>query len=139
MKEAGVKLLLIGDISKLDNDLQDILLKAVSDTKDNNRIKACLAVSYGGRDELVRAFRKITEKNLEINEQIICEHLDTAGIPDPDMIIRTSGKQRISNFLLWQSSYSELYFSEAFWPDFNESDLQKAIEEFYIRERKYGK
>jgi undecaprenyl diphosphate synthase len=138
MKNAGVRLNLIGDITRLDNDLQEILLKAVADTKDNNKIDVYLALNYGGHDEIVRASRKIAAKKLEITEKTIKEHLDTAGIPDPDMIIRTGGEQRLSNFLLWQSSYSELYFTRVFWPDFDEFELQKAIDDFYMRERKYG-
>lgn len=138
MKNAGVRLNLIGDATMLDNDLQEILFKAVADTKDNDKMDVCLALSYGGRNEIIRALRKITAKKLEITEKTIEEHLDTAGIPDPDMIVRTSGKQRLSNFLLWQSSYSELYFTHVFWPDFDEFELQKAIDDFYMRERKYG-
>lgn len=136
---ANVKLKIIGDKTKLSQEIQDILKEYEEKTKDNTDIIVQLAISYGARDEIVRCLRNISKLGLDISEENISSNLDTAGIPDPDMIIRTSGKQRLSNFLLWQAAYSEFYFSDLLWPDFDKTELQKAINEFQKRKRTYGK
>ncbi len=136
---SDAKLTLIGDVTKLDERLQKILIGLVEKTQNHNGINVCVAVSYGSRDEIVRAVEKMRLNNIPITEQNISASLDTKDFPDPDMIIRTSGKQRLSNFLLWQASYSELYFSEALWPDFGPGDLKLAMDDYYKRMRTYGK
>jgi undecaprenyl diphosphate synthase len=137
--EAKIKLVLLGNIAKLDKKMQKILNDLVENTKNNKCINVCLAISYGAKDEIVRACQKISENNLDITEENINKHLDTKGIPDPDIIIRTSGKQRLSNFLLWQASYSELYFTNTLWPDFGKEELQDILIDYGKRERTYGK
>ena len=137
--DAKAKLKVIGDKTKLSQEIQDILNEYEEKTKDNTDIVVQLAISYGARDEIVRAINKISKLGLKPSEENISNNLDTAGIPDPDMIVRTSGKQRLSNFLLWQAAYSEFYFSDLLWPDFDKIELQKAINEFSNRKRTYGK
>lgn len=139
LKNASIKLELIGNIDKLDEEFQKNLLELVEQTRNNKGTEVCLAISYGGRDEIVRACHRILSENMEITEETISSHLDTGVVPDPDMIVRTSGKQRLSNFLLWQSSYSELFFTEVYWPEFSSADLKKVIEDFDRRTRTYGK
>ena len=134
-----IKLKVIGDKKRLSQKIQDLLTEYEEKTKDNSGIIVQLAISYGSRDEIVRSLKKISDLGLDISEKNISNNLDTAGIPDPDMIIRTSGKQRLSNFLLWQAAYSEFYFSKLFWPDFDKAELQNAINEFSNRKRTYGK
>lgn len=143
--EKNVRLNLIGDIDRLPVDVQSQLKKNLAHTANNSGLVLTLALSYGGRDELKRAIRSIAEKakdnNLElhqITEQLISAHLDTAGIPDPDLLIRTSGEQRISNFLLWQLSYTELYFTPLLWPEFDTPALYEALEEYQARCRRFG-
>ena len=136
---AKARLKVIGDKSKLSKEIQDILNEYEEKTKHNTAINVQLAISYGARDEIVRAAKRVIDAGLALSEETISNNLDTSGIPDPDMIIRTSGKQRLSNFLLWQASYSEFYFSKLLWPDFNKSELQNAINEFHKRKRTYGK
>jgi undecaprenyl diphosphate synthase len=137
--EANARVNVIGDLSKLSAEFQNILKEYVAKTIDNQGMTIQLAINYGGRDEIVRAARKVSKLGLEFTEENISDNLDTGGIPDPELIIRTSGKQRISNFLLWQASYSEFYFSDVLWPDFGELELQNAINEFLSRKRTYGK
>lgn len=129
----------IGDKTKLSEAFQDILNEYEEKTKDNEGINVQLAISYGARDEIVRAARKMCLEGIEFSEDNFSNNLDTAGVPDPDLIIRTSGKQRLSNFLLWQSSYSEFYFTDVLWPDFSRDELAKAIEEYKKRTKTYGK
>ena len=136
---AKARLNIIGDTTKLDADINDILNTYVERTKNNEGINVQLAISYGGRDEIVRSAIRILDKKLDFTEDNFSNNMDTQGIPDPELIIRTSGKQRLSNFLLWQASYSELYFTDKKWPDFNEKDLAIAIEDYSKRERTYGK
>jgi len=137
--KSNVKLKVIGDKKRLSQEIQDILTEYEEKTKDNSETIVQLAISYGARDEIVRTLKKISDLGLDISEKNISDNLDTAGIPDPDMIIRTSGKQRLSNFLLWQAAYSEFYFSKLLWPDFDKAELQNAINEFSNRKRTYGK
>lgn len=115
-------------------------------TKDNDGLHFQIAINYGGRDEIVRAMQKMgqdiqsgTLVSSEINEQLISNYLDTHGIPEPDLLIRTCNEQRISNFLLWQLAYTELYFTPVAWPDFNKEELVKAVEAYNQRDRRYGK
>ncbi len=144
------RLKLIGRRADLSEKLQKAIAAAEERTKNNTGGTMQLAVSYGGRNEIVRAACKAAESYLRhpdesrdpalsITEESIAQHLDTAGLPDPDLIIRTSGEQRLSGFLLWQSAYSELLFLEKHWPDFSESDLDAAIGWYADRERRYGK
>ena len=144
--ENGVKMNVLGDISKLPKECQDALKVAVETTKNNTRINLNFALNYGGRDEIVRAVRLINidvmngvVKPEDINEKLIEKYLYTKGIPDPDIIIRPSGEQRLSNFLLWQCAYSEFWYSDINWPDFKEKDLRKAIVDYQNRDRRFGK
>ena len=141
----GVRLKVIGDLGRLDPDIISLIEHAEAMTRDNTRIVLTMALSYGGRAEIVRAVRAIAQQVKSgslaadaIDEECFARHLFTAELPDPDLLIRTSGEQRISNFLLWQSAYSELVFTETLWPDFSKTDLQNAIDEFCGRERRYG-
>jgi undecaprenyl diphosphate synthase len=141
----GVRLKVIGDLGRLDPDIISLIEHAEAMTRDNTRIVLTMALSYGGRAEIVRAVRAIAQQVKSdslaadaIDEECFARHLFTAELPDPDLLIRTSGEQRISNFLLWQNAYSELVFAKTLWPDFSKSDLQQAIDEFCGRERRYG-
>lgn len=141
----NIKIKVLGDITALSEGLQKSINKAVENTSGNTGIVFNIAFNYGGRDEIVRAVKKISEKvkvgDLEvenINEELISENLYTQGQPDPDLLIRTSGEIRLSNFLPWQLVYSEFYFIDKYWPDFNEKDLDEAIEEYSRRNRKFG-
>lgn len=135
----------LGDKSRLAEDLQASIERLEQETKDNTGLHFQIAINYGGRDELRRSITKIAEqvetgelKPEEINDDVIAAGLDTAGLPDPDLLIRTSGEQRISNFLLWQLAYSELYFTQVPWPDFDKKELEKAVEAYQNRDRRYG-
>lgn len=139
----NVRVRVIGDKSMLSKDLQESIAELEQATASNTRIGFQIAINYGGRDEIVRAVKRASQEGLlsdpaKIDDSIINDHLDTAGIPDPDLLIRTCGEQRISNFLLWQLAYSELYFTDKAWPDFNKAELEKAIDAFNHRERRYG-
>lgn len=146
LNENGVKLQTIGDTDSLPEGCLKELNSAISATSTNNNITLVLALSYSSRIEIIKAMKKIAEDSVqkkiainEINEELISSYLNTAEIPDPDLLIRTSGEQRISNFLLWQIAYSELYFTNTLWPDFKEEDFYKAILEYQNRERRFGK
>lgn len=131
----------IGDIKKLPPRVRLALRELIKVSKRNNKFILNLAIDYGGRSEIVRAVRKLIKKGLraaQITEKQIALNLDTVGLKDPDLIIRTGGEQRLSNFLLWQASYSELYFSKRFWPEFGERDFDKALKEYGARQRRYG-
>jgi undecaprenyl diphosphate synthase len=141
----GVRLRVIGDLSRLAPDIVTLIANAEELTRGNGGVNLTIALSYGGRAEIVAAVRAIAGKAVEgdlappaIDETLISRHLFTADIPDPDLLIRTSGEQRISNFLLWQCAYSELVFTKALWPDFGRADLEQAIADFGCRERRYG-
>jgi len=144
MKDAdkrGIKVRILGNLQGLPSSLQKVLRKAIDLTKDNQKMIVNIALNYGGRDEIIRTFRKLTAlgfKSEEITEELINQNLDTAGLPDPDFIIRTSGEQRLSNFLPWQATYSELYFPKVKWPDFDKKQLDIAILEFQRRQRMLG-
>jgi undecaprenyl diphosphate synthase len=141
----GARLKVIGELSKLDPDIISLIEHAETVTQDNSRINLTMALSYGGRAEIVAAVRAIARQVTAgklaadaIDEDCLSRHMFTADIPDPDLLIRTSGEQRISNFLLWQCAYSELVFTKTLWPDFSKCDLDQAIGEFCGRERRYG-
>lgn len=141
----GVRIRVIGDRSRLPDDVRALAENAEQVTKDNSRLTMTIALSYGSQAELTMAMKEIGKKieagllrAEDIDENLISEHLQTRDIPDPDLIIRTSGEKRLSNFLLWQSAYSELIFMDVLWPDFNRSHLEAAIADFCARERRYG-
>jgi len=141
MKKNGVRLAFLGDLTKLPERLQEKIHHAVDVLKDNERIKCNILMNYGGRPELVHAFQEIVKKGIaadEINEELIEQHLYTKGQSDPDLMIRTGGEIRVSNFLIWQLSYSELYFTNTYWPDFDESELDKALADYAGRQRRFG-
>ena len=135
----------LGEKSRLDEDIRTRIEELEEATRNNDGLHFQIAINYGGRDELVRAMRKITEKvaqgelqPADIDEACISAHLDTAGIPEPDLLIRTCNEQRISNFLLWQLAYTEFYFTPVAWPDFSKEELIKAVEAYNHRDRRYG-
>lgn len=141
----NIKFNTIGDISALDLDIQDKIKLLRKKTEAKTGLFFHIAINYGGRDELIRAirsmYRDLIKKDLSadsISEQMLEAHLDTSGIPEPELIIRTSGEQRLSNFLLWQSAYSEFYSTAKMWPDFNKDDLYKAIKNYQTRTRRFG-
>ncbi len=141
----GVRMRFIGERSHLPADVVDLIGEAETRTADNEGLVFVVALSYGGRQELVTAARRLAEAveagqldPNDIDEWRFAAELGTAGIPDPDLIIRTGGEQRISNFLLWQSAYSELLFLDKLWPDFSKEDLAKATHEYQNRHRRYG-
>jgi undecaprenyl diphosphate synthase len=145
LEKEGIRLRVIGDLSLCDPKLAKLIEKAIERTKNNQQLNLTIALSYGARQELAMATRAIAEevtaqklKLQDITEQHITERLYTADLPDPDLLIRTGGEKRLSNFLLWQSAYTELYFTDIFWPDFTHQDLRQAIDEFQLRERRYG-
>jgi undecaprenyl diphosphate synthase len=142
----NIRLNTIGDTDKLPKSIQKELAEVMSKTKDNSRMTLTIALSYGSREELIAAVRKIASKVKNniisidgIDETIINEHLYTQNLPDVDLLIRTSGEHRISNFLLWQIAYAELYFTNVLWPDFTEDHLYEAIISYQKRERRFGK
>lgn len=142
----NMKVRVIGDKTGLAQDLQESIARLEEATKDNTGLKFTIAINYGSRDEITRAVRQIGEEirdgrlqPQEITEELIASRLDTAGMPDPDLMIRTSGEQRISNFLLWQLAYTEFYYTSAYWPDFDKDELEKAIKAYESRDRRYGK
>lgn len=143
--EQGVRVQIIGRRDRFSEEVRERLLHIEESTKGGEKLTLVLAFDYSSRDELVRATRAIAEKvqNGEltaeaIDEKTISAHLDTAGIPDPDLIIRTSGECRLSNFMLWQASYAEMYFPQTMWPEFREEAFAEALEEYSKRERRYG-
>ena len=146
MLQNDIRLNAIGNLSKLPLSVQEELNQTIEKTKKNSRMTLTLALNYGGKEELTHAFREIAFKvknNIispeNVDETIINKHLYTQNLPDVDLLIRTSGEQRISNFLLWKIAYAELYFSEVLWPDFDESQLHLAIHNYQKRERRFGK
>ena len=146
MFKNNIKLNAIGDLDTLPGEVREELYTIIESTKDNTGMTLTLALSYGGKQEIFKAVKEISEK---VKNDIICldnfddsvinDHLYTSNLPDVDLLIRTSGEKRISNFLLWQIAYAELYFTDVYWPDFTEEDLEKAIVEYQNRERRFGK
>ena len=146
MLKNNIKLMTIGQRHRLPADVQDILAASIDKTSANTGMVLNLALSYGSRDEITTAVREIARKCAdgtlapdEITEELISGHLQTASLPDPDLIIRTSGESRLSNFLMWQAAYSEIYITETHWPDFRKPDFVKALEIYAQRERRFGK
>jgi len=132
---------IIGSRDGLSDDLLETIARVESVTKSNTEFFLNIAFNYGGRDEIIRAMRRAgaAGHNLsQMNEEILSQYLDTAGLPEPELIIRTSGEQRVSNFLMWQTAYSEFVFTNVLWPDFTRRDLETAILEFQNRERRFG-
>lgn len=145
MHENGVVISFIGDISKLSDKLQKILYNATEYTKNNKGVHLQIAFNYGSRDEIVHAVKKIAQdvKNGSLNvdditEDTVSDAIYTKDIPDPDLLIRTGGEMRVSNYLLWQIAYSEFYVTKKFWPEFDKSALEEALVEFYHRQRRFG-
>ena len=141
----NMRVRIIGDISRLPQDLQDTIVSLEEYSKQFDGLQFQVALNYGGRDDIVRAVKKISDKvnagelNCEdINEELISKSLDTGDIPDPDLLIRTSGELRISNFMLWQMAYTEMYFTDVYWPDFDKNELEKALLYYADRDRRFG-
>ena len=146
LKSQGVRMRFIGDVEALAEDVRAAIARSEKETHRNEKLTLVVAVNYSSRWEITRMAQKIAvqvrDEGLQIHEitdRTVADNLVTAGIPDPDLLIRTSGEQRLSNFLLWQLSYSELYFTETYWPDFREEELRKAICDYQRRERRFGK
>jgi len=137
-----IKLMAIGDINKIPKTAKNKLDSIIEKTKKNSKMSLILAISYSGRWEILNAVKKIIKNNInvnEINEHLFEQYLETKNVPDPELVIRTSGEHRISNFLLWQIAYSELYFTNVMWPDFRKKDFINAIIEYQKRDRRFGK
>jgi undecaprenyl diphosphate synthase len=145
LHENNVKVRVLGDYEKLPKDAVKSLEHSLATTRENTGLQFNIALNYGGRDEILRSVRKLAEdveagtlKAEDITEEMISDNLYTAGIPDPDMIIRTSGEMRLSNYLLWQCAYSEFIFTDVLWPDFTRDEYEKTIEIFQNRKRRFG-
>ena len=146
MMEKGVRLHAIGELYMLPEDCREELAKAIETTKNNPKLNVVLALSYGSRQEITAAARALAEQVKagtlapeDITPELLGQHLYTAGMPDPDLLIRTSGEMRISNYLLWQISYAEIHVTDTLWPDFDRADFEEALASFAVRERRYGK
>jgi len=146
MMRYGIRLLAIGDRSRLPANVRTILEKVIELTRENQRMTVILALSYSGRDEIVRMAKELALQAFEgkiapqmIDEQMVAAQLDTCGVPDPDLLIRTSGEMRISNFYLWQLAYSELYMTPTLWPDFREREYLEALLDYQRRRRRFGR
>lgn len=141
LHKEGVQLRHIGRLERLAPTLQEKVLDAVDMTKHNTRLTLNIAFNYGGRDEIVQAIQRIIRDGVpaeNVNDEMVGRYLYTAGVPDPDLIIRTSGELRVSNFLIWQAAYSEWYITPTFWPDFDKEEYRRALETFAQRDRRYG-
>ena len=145
LKRQGVRIAMIGDRSRFSDKVRRYLAEAERETAEGERLTLILALNYSSRSEITRAVQHLAREAAEgrlqadaITEQTIAGALDTAAYPDPDLIVRTSGEQRLSNFLLWQASYAELWFPEVLWPDFTEADFDRAMEEYARRDRRFG-
>ena len=141
LSDQGVQLRHIGRLDRLEPSLRDKVIYAMDYTKDNDRLVLNVAFNYGGRDEIVCAIQRIIKDGVkaeEVTDELVSQYLFTAGVPDPDLIIRTSGELRGSNFLIWQGAYCEWYFTPTFWPDFDKQEFLKALKEYSRRERRFG-
>ena len=145
LKDEGVKVRVIGDRDNLSPELKALVRRAENETKDNTKFVLQIAFNYGGRDEIIRAARAVAKAvksgaldPKDVTEDVFDSFLDTQGVSDPDLVIRTSGEKRISNFLLWQAAYAEYIFLDVLWPDFNAEVFANALQEFHRRERRYG-
>lgn len=142
LNKEGVQLRHIGRLERLAPSLQKKVLDAIEVTRNNDRLILNIAFNYGGRDEIVQAIQRIMKDGVspeKVTDEMVSKYLYTAGVPDPDLIIRTSGELRVSNFLIWQAAYSEWYVTPTFWPDFNKEEYRQALESFAHRDRRYGK
>ena len=142
LMDNNIKLSTIGATQNLPQKAKKQLIKAIEKTKNNNRMTLILALSYSGKWEILNAVKELIKKRVNpknLNEQLFQQYLTTKNVPDPELLIRTSGEHRISNFLLWQIAYTELYFTETLWPDFRKDDFKKAIIDYQNRERRFGK
>ena len=142
LHKEGVQLRHIGRLEALDPAIQKKVLNAIDLTKNNDRLILNVAFNYGGRDEIVCAIQKIIKDGIpaeDVTDELVNKYLFTAGVPDPDLIIRTSGELRVSNFLIWQAAYSEWYITPTFWPDFDKEEYRRALETFAHRDRRFGK
>ncbi len=140
-KDENIKLQFIGDRTPLDDDIKALMLEAENDSSNATGLHLNIALNYGGRDEIVHAVRQIVNEGIkpeDITEQTVCDRLYTSGQPDPDFIIRPSGEYRLSNYLIWQSAYAEYWFSDILWPDFKARHLEKAIDDYNKRNRRFG-
>ena len=139
--QQNIRLIYLGRLDRLSQKLRQKVEAATELTKNNTRLTLCLAFDYGGRDEIVQAARRIINTNIpgdNIDEALFSKYLYTNGIPDPDLIIRTGGDLRLSNFLLWQAAYSELYFTPVLWPDFGQKEIEEVLSEYELRQRRFG-
>ena len=146
MQKNDIRLMSIGDRSRLPDSVRETLERVIKKTSTNSKLILNLALSYGARDEIVRAMKEVArecltgELNIEtITSDVVSNHLDTADLPDPDLLIRTGGESRLSNFMLWQVSYSEIFFTDVMWPDFRKDSFLQAISEYQSRERRFGR
>lgn len=142
LHKEGVQLRHIGRLERLDPAIQKKVLNAIELTKNNDRLVLNVAFNYGGRDEIVNAIQNIIKDGIpadDVTDELVNRYLFTAGVPDPDLIIRTSGELRVSNFLIWQAAYSEWYITPTFWPDFDKDEYRRALETFANRDRRFGK
>ncbi len=142
LHEQGVRIKHIGSLDRLPQNLRDAIVNTIEMTKHNDRLTLCVAFNYGSRTEILDAVRKMLADGVEpesVDENLFATYLDTAGIPDPDLIVRTAGEMRLSNFLLWQAAYSEFYCTSALWPDFDELEVEKALQSYARRERRFGR
>ncbi|MGC8826394.1 MAG: isoprenyl transferase [Anaerolineae bacterium] len=142
LKAQGVQIRHIGSLDRIPEHLKNKMLDAIEQTKDNDRIILNVALNYGGRQEIVHAIRRMMADGLtpeQVTEEVVSSYLYTAGLPDPDLIIRTAGEMRLSNFLIWQSAYAEYYSTPVYWPDFDREELYKALVAYSQRERRYGR
>ena len=142
LNKEGVQLRHIGRLERLSPNLQEKVLDAIEVTRHNDRLVLNIAFNYGGRDEIVQAIQRMMKDGVppeKVTDELVGKYLYTAGVPDPDLIIRTSGELRVSNFLIWQAAYSEWYITPTYWPDFNKEEYHHALESFAQRDRRYGK
>jgi undecaprenyl diphosphate synthase len=142
LNKEGVQLRHIGRLERLSPQLQEKVLDAIEVTKHNERLILNIAFNYGGRDEIVQAIQRMMKDGIppeKVTDELVSQYLYTVGVPDPDLIIRTSGELRVSNFLIWQAAYSEWYITPTYWPDFDKEEYRRALEAFAQRDRRYGK
>jgi len=142
LNQEGVKILHIGHMDQFAPALRAKVERSIEVTRNNQRLTLCLAFNYGGRDEIVCAIRSILEAGIpaeQVTQELVSQYLFTAGVPDPDLIIRTSGELRISNFLIWQGAYAEWYVTPTYWPDFDRQEFHKALQSYALRDRRFGR
>ena len=145
LHKAGVRISILGELAALDDETRQLLVEAVDFTANNTKLRLCVALNYGALTEIVNAVTAITRRveqgqltSAQISEELLRQHLSVPDVPDPDLIIRTSGEQRLSNFMLWQAAYAEFYFPDVLWPDFNATHFEQALQNFRKRNRRFG-